>query len=198
MLLALLLVVVACAAAMTSGEARAELQLPRRYSEKDLKSAYRKRSSYSSTIDFTGANLASADLSGAKLRASTSYGELSSILFSEANLANADLSNAQLKATNNGEAGGALIDFTNADLTNADLVEADFETLGSYGERVINFTDAILADADFSGATFQAGEGDGEKLIGLCVDTHPKNECQVSKCAKNFHKKHCKKTCSLC
>ena len=44
MLLALLLVVVACAAAMTSDEARAELQLPRRYSEKELKSAYRKRS----------------------------------------------------------------------------------------------------------------------------------------------------------
>jgi DnaJ-class molecular chaperone len=44
MLLALLLLLVACAAAMTSGEARAELQLPRRYSEKELKSAYRKRS----------------------------------------------------------------------------------------------------------------------------------------------------------
>ena len=78
------------------------------------------------------------------------------------------------------------------------MVEADFETLGSYGERVIDFTDAILADADFSGATFQAGEDDGERLIGLCVDTHPNNECQVSKCNKSFHKKHCKKTCSLC
>ena len=44
MLLALLLLLVACAAAMTSDEARAELQLPRRYSEKELKSAYRKRS----------------------------------------------------------------------------------------------------------------------------------------------------------
>jgi curved DNA-binding protein CbpA len=39
-----LLALVACAAAMTSGEACAELQLPRRYSEKQLKSAYRKRS----------------------------------------------------------------------------------------------------------------------------------------------------------
>ena len=39
-----LLALVACAAAMTSDEARAELQIPRRYSEKELKSAYRKRS----------------------------------------------------------------------------------------------------------------------------------------------------------
>ena len=39
-----LLALVACAAAMTSDEARAELQIPRRYSEKELKSAYRRRS----------------------------------------------------------------------------------------------------------------------------------------------------------
>ena len=39
-----LLALVACVAAMTSDEARAELQIPRRYSEKELKSAYRKRS----------------------------------------------------------------------------------------------------------------------------------------------------------
>ena len=41
---AVLLALVACAAAMTSDEARAELQIPRRYSEKELKSAYRRRS----------------------------------------------------------------------------------------------------------------------------------------------------------
>ena len=41
---AVLLALVACVAAMTSDEARAELQIPRRYSEKELKSAYRKRS----------------------------------------------------------------------------------------------------------------------------------------------------------
>ena len=39
-----LLALVACVAAMTSDEARAELQIPRRYSEKELKSAYRRRS----------------------------------------------------------------------------------------------------------------------------------------------------------
>ena len=39
-----LLALVACAAAMTSDEARAELKIPRRYSEKELKSAYRLRS----------------------------------------------------------------------------------------------------------------------------------------------------------
>ena len=33
--------------------------------------------------------------------------------------------------------------------------------------------------------------------IGLCVDTF-KNECDVSKCDKNTHKKNCKKTCNLC
>ena len=41
---AVLLALVACVAAMTSDEARAELQIPRRYSEKELKSAYRRRS----------------------------------------------------------------------------------------------------------------------------------------------------------
>ena len=51
-----------------------------------------------------------------------------------------------------------------------------------------------VAGADFSGATF---EDEDENLIGLCADTF-KNECEVSKCDKNTHKKNCKKTCNLC
>jgi len=180
MLLALLLVVVACAAAMTSDEARAEL-------------------SYTSTIDFTGANLANADLSGADIEAYTSYGEQANILFSGANLANADLSMARLTAGNTGSyAGGALIDFTNANLANADLSDAEFQAVtASYAGGVIDFTGADVAGADFTAAKLEAGESDGKMLIGLCVDTF-KNECEVSKCDKNTHKKNCKKTCNLC
>ena len=51
-----------------------------------------------------------------------------------------------------------------------------------------------VAGADFSGATF---EDEDQNLVGLCVDTF-QNECDVSKCDKNTHKKKCKKTCNLC
>ena len=69
---------------------------------------------------------------------------------------------------------GGVIDFTGADFTGADV-----------------------AGADFTAAKLEAGESDGKMLIGLCVDTF-KNECEVSKCDKNTHKKNCKKTCNLC
>ena len=151
--------------------------------------------SYTSTIDFTGANLANADLSGADFEAYTSYGSQANILFSGANLANADLSEARLTASNTGSyAGGALIDFTGANLANADVSDAEFDAVASYGEGVIDFTGADVAGADFSGATF---EDEDDDLVGLCVDTF-QNECDVSKCDKNTHKKNCKKTCNLC
>ena len=77
--------------------------------------------SLSTAINFSGAELAHADLRGSELIAKNSYGD-ASIDFSGANLAHADLSGSELIATTSD--GEATIDFT--DTMNADLRDSDY------------------------------------------------------------------------
>ena len=121
------------------------------------------------SIDFSGANLTNADLSGSMFTAESSYAAsgASTIDFSGAHLAHANLSGSTFSASSS-YGGGSTIDFSGADLAHTDLSSSAFtadNSQGSYGKATIDFSEANLANADLSDLMFIANSSYGDATI---------------------------------